>query len=65
MTGSRPSNQALCDAFRKLLTEDFHVQELDRDVALAATKEWRRELWQSFNVIRRRMCPQAGQGERE
>ncbi len=51
------ANEDLCDSFRRLLTDGFHVDGIDRDEALKATKPWRGELWKAFREIEDRMCP--------
>jgi hypothetical protein len=55
---ARPDNHTVCDEFRKLLTEGFHVPEgSDRDAILAATKPWRGDIWRAFAELERRLCP--------
>lgn len=61
---TRKTNKEICAEFRTLLTEKFHVNEAEltkklppRTMALAATKEWRNELWKAFREIEDRLCP--------
>lgn len=57
----RADNQTICDEFRALLTDGFHVAEgADRDATLAVTKPWRAELWRAFREIEQRLCPFPG-----
>lgn len=51
----RPSNRELCDEFRALLTT--RAADVLDDATLAATREYRNELWRNFGRIRRRLCP--------
>ena len=65
---SRPSNQELCAAFRKLLTEGFYTVDLNGEIIAAQddpntlhmTKPWRGDLWTAFRELERRMCPKPG-----
>lgn len=67
---SRPTNQELCDNFRKLLTDGARdmaeaVSAIDYNrvpdpvaAALDESKPWRSDLWKAFAEIERRFCPQ-------
>lgn len=59
---TRPTNQELCDEFRKLLTEGakraFKDVAFRQETMLEQTKPWRSELWAKFAEIERRLCPQ-------
>ena len=63
---TRPTNQELCDEFRKLLTEGAELamrdlakkHPLSVGAALLDTRPWRGELWAKFAEIERRLCPQ-------
>lgn len=54
-----------CDDFRRLLTEGFYVVNEDgevdapgeREAALAATKQWRAEVWKAFRSIDDQLNP--------
>ena len=59
---ARPTNQELCAAFRKLITEDFYVVNDDGEIltptkSLRATKPWRNDLWRAFRELEDRLCP--------
>lgn len=65
---TRPANEALCDAFRDLLTTGFYTTDVDGEVHdaqddpqlvedLRATKAWRGQVWKAFKEMEDRLCP--------
>lgn len=59
---ARLTNQQLAANFRELLTHGFFVNDVDgvpstKSHTLAATKNWRNELWKAFHEIEDRLDP--------
>lgn len=66
---SRPTNEELCKAFRRLLLNPFLGEKTDGRAAEVAqllenTKPWRNDLWKAFKEVEARLCPSKDGGPR-
>lgn len=61
----RTPNEIVCAGFRELLTQGFYTVDQEGEInehdsaAIAATKEWRGDLWKAFRDLEDRLCPVA------